>query len=113
MHELSVMQEAMALAIEHAARLDARAIHRIVLRVGRLSGVVPEAMVFAFDAVATGTIAEGAALEVEDVPPACHCESCGQEFEPPPFEYDCPRCGALASRVVRGRELELAGLEVS
>jgi hydrogenase nickel incorporation protein HypA/HybF len=112
MHELGLMQETLALALAHAGHRDARAIHRISLRIGRLSGVVSEAMAFAFEAVAAGTIAEGAVLEIEDVPLACACESCGDEFEPLAFDYTCTRCGATA-RVIRGRELELAALEVS
>jgi hydrogenase nickel incorporation protein HypA/HybF len=113
MHELGVMHDTLTLALEHATRQHARSIHRIVLRIGPLAGVVPEAMAFAFDVVAAGTIAEGAALEVEDVPLACVCRSCGNEFEPPPFTYDCPRCQAPGARVVRGRELELASMEIS
>jgi hydrogenase nickel incorporation protein HypA/HybF len=113
MHELGVMQDTLALALERAAREGARAIHRIALRIGPLSGVVPEAMTFAFDVVAAGTIAEGASLEIESVPIACACGACGHEFEARPFDYECPHCRTHGARVIRGRELELAYLEVS
>jgi hydrogenase nickel incorporation protein HypA/HybF len=113
MHEIGLMQQAMELALECAARNGGRRIHRITLRVGAFSGVVPEALAFAFDAVAHGTIAEGARLDLECVPAVCFCASCGQEFEPPDVIFDCPRCRQPSAELRRGRELELASLEVS
>jgi hydrogenase nickel incorporation protein HypA/HybF len=113
MHEVSVMQQALELALEQAGCQGASRIHRIALRVGTLSGVVPEALEFAFDVVSRGTIAEGARLDVERVPVLCSCPACGLEFRPAEPDYDCPRCLRPRTRVVQGRELELAFLEVS
>ena len=113
MHEVGVMCEALEIALEQADRRGARRIHRITLRVGALSGVVPEALEFAFDAVAHGTIAEGARLVIDRVALACACAACGHEFQPPEFDYECPLCHAFGARVLRGQELELADLEVS
>ena len=59
MHEVGVMQSALEIALEQAGRQGASRIDCIALRVGMLSGVVPEALEFAFDVVARGTIAEG------------------------------------------------------
>jgi hydrogenase nickel incorporation protein HypA/HybF len=113
MHEVGVMQDALEIALEQAARQGARQIHRLALRVGPLSGVVPEALEFAFDVVARGTIAQGAQFVVDRVPLVCACAACGLEFRPPDFDSECPRCHAFGARVRQGRELELAYLEVS
>ena len=61
MHEVGVMQSALEIALEQAGRQGASRIDCIALRVGPLSGVVPEALEFAFDVVARGTIAAGGA----------------------------------------------------
>jgi hydrogenase nickel incorporation protein HypA/HybF len=113
MHEVGLMQRTLEIALEHAARHGARRISRMTLRVGTLSGVVPEALSFAFDIVMHGTIAEGAGLELETVPVVCFCPACEQEFAPPELFYECPRCHQLSTQVRQGQELELAYLEVS
>ena len=51
MHELSIMEGALALALEQARQAGARKLHVIRLRVGAMSGVVPEALQFAFEAL--------------------------------------------------------------
>jgi hydrogenase nickel incorporation protein HypA/HybF len=113
MHEVGLMQEALDLAMSEARRRGASRIHRLILRVGRLAGVEPEALAFAFDMVALGTPAAEAEFTIEQVPVVCFCLGCRQEFEPDDFIFRCPGCGELSREVRRGRELELAGLEVS
>ena len=113
MHEVSVMQSALDIAIDHAKQQNATRIHRINMRVGALSGVVPDALEFAFEVVTQGTLAEGAKLEIERIPALCYCPACRIEFEPKDVIYACPQCGSLNVEIRAGRELELAYLEVS
>jgi hydrogenase nickel incorporation protein HypA/HybF len=113
MHEVGLMQDALDLAVDEARRRGASRIHRLTLRVGRLAGVEPEALAFAFDVVASGTPAAGAEFTIEQVPVTCFCTVCRREFEPDDFVFRCPVCGGLSREVRRGRELELASLEVS
>lgn len=113
MHEVGLMQTALKMAAAEARRAGASRIHRLRLRVGALSGVVPAALELAFTAASPGTLAEGAAFEYEMVPVLCRCTYCGHEFEPADIVYCCPNCDAFSSQVEQGRELELASLEVS
>jgi hydrogenase nickel incorporation protein HypA/HybF len=113
MHEVGLVQAALEIALRHAERHGAGRIHGLALRVGALSGAVPEALEFAFDVVTQGTIAEGARLEIQRVPISCTCAACGLEFHPPDFPLDCPRCQSPGARVTRGRELELDFVEIS
>ena len=48
MHEVGLMQDALGLALEEARRQGASRVHQLTLRVGRLAGVEPEALAFAF-----------------------------------------------------------------
>jgi hydrogenase nickel incorporation protein HypA/HybF len=107
------MQSALEIVLERAAEQGASRVHRIVLRVGPLSGVVPEALEFACEAVAQGTIAEGCRLEIQSVSVVCHCPDCLSDFEPADLFLECPRCGRPGGEVRQGRELELACVEVS
>lgn len=113
MHEAGLMQSVLELAFSQTAEAGATRIERLLLRVGDLSGVVPEALQIAFDAAAPGTAAEGAELILESVPVECWCELCGADFRPQDIIYSCPHCGQISARLERGRELELVSLEVS
>ena len=111
MHEVAIMEEAVKLAVEAARSAGTRRVLRLQLRVGQLSGVVPEAMRFAFDIVCRDTIAAGAVLEIESVPITCWCANCNAEFFCEGFLNECPRCFKLSREVRHGRELEIASVE--
>ena len=113
MHEVGLMETALELAFAHTRRAGASRIHRMRLRVGTLSGVVPDALEMAFAAATPGTPADGAELIVEEVPVVCQCEQCGSTYCPEDVVYLCSICGAINSRIQQGRELELTSLEVS
>ncbi|MEO0826309.1 MAG: hydrogenase maturation nickel metallochaperone HypA [Cyanobacteria bacterium J06635_15] len=113
MHEISLMQAALSVAIDHAKANGASRIHRIQLQVGALSGVVPDALAFAFDVVSAGTLAEDAELKLETIPTLCYCAHCQQTFQPSGWVYDCPHCHQLSTDIRQGQDLELTSLEVS
>ena len=113
MHEFSIMQSTLETAAQKMSAAGATEIHRLKVRIGRLSGVVPEALRFAFDALKDKTPAAGASLEIEEVPAVCWCAACAAEFETVKYEYACPRCQQLSGDLRRGKEMELASLEIS
>lgn len=113
MHEVGIMSEAVRMAIETATASGASRVLGLRLRVGAMSGVVPDALHFAFDMVCRDTIAEDARLEIEPVPASCWCRVCQVEFECEDFVNECPHCHELSGELRRGRELELASVEMS
>ncbi|MGK7909653.1 MAG: hydrogenase maturation nickel metallochaperone HypA [Synechococcus sp.] len=113
MHEVGLMENALAIALDYATREQAERINKLSMRVGTLSGVEPDALRFAFDIVTQNTIAEGAQLDIEYCATRCYCATCQSEFEPVEMGYDCPVCHTWSSSILQGKELELASLEVS
>jgi hydrogenase nickel incorporation protein HypA/HybF len=113
MHEVSLMESTLEIAVRSAQQQGATQIHQLTLRVGQLSGVIPEALEFAFEVVRQGTLADQAKMVIESVPALCHCGSCDRDFQPDDYIYDCPRCHQLCSELRQGKELELVSLEVS
>lgn len=111
-HELSIMESALELALEQAREARARRVRVIRLRIGALSGVVPEALRFAFAALAPGTLAAGAELAVEDVPARFWCAGCAREFTAAELWAECPDCHVPSGELRSGRELELTSLEI-
>ena len=106
------MDSALSLALEQANKAGATRVHVIRLRIGALSGVVPEALQFAFETLVPGTLADGAALDIENVAPRFWCTACGREFQSEDFFGECPKCHEPSGDLRAGRELELASMEV-
>lgn len=76
MHELGITQAILDTALRHAGQAGAQKIGALNLRVGALSGVVADSVQFYFEFVSKGTIAEGAELRIEIVPPRVRCRAC-------------------------------------
>lgn len=112
MHELSLTQDLVAIAEEHARRAGATVIRGITLEVGELSGAIPEALEFAFTVCSQGTLADGAALAIRRVPGRGHCRACAAEAACHELTAVCPVCGALAFDFDAGLELRVVELEI-
>ena len=106
------MDSALNMALEQAEKAGALQVLVIRLRIGALSGVVPEALQFAFEALAPGTIAEKARLDIEHVPARFWCPACSREFEAPDLFAECPGCHKPSGELRGGREMELTSMEI-
>jgi hydrogenase nickel incorporation protein HypA/HybF len=113
MHELSIMESALTLALDQAREHGAVRVHALRLRIGTLSGVVPEALQFAFEALTMGTPAEGAQLIIENVPARFWCPTCLNEFQADDLFAECPQCNRPSGDLRAGREMELASMEIA
>lgn len=113
MHEVSLAEAALGL-IEDAARAQGfAAVHVVHIELGALSCVDPDALAFAFEAVASGTCAQGAVLEFDTVPGRGVCGACGADA---PMVTDvalCPRCGRAPLRVLDGTHMRVIDLLVA
>ncbi len=113
MHELSIAYELVSAAEVAAAEVDAARVNTVYLRLGALSGVVKEALIFGFEIATQNTRLAGAQLVVEETPVVVYCETCAREVTLPSIQrFVCPICGAPTPQVVQGREIELRSLEV-
>ena len=112
MHEVGIMESTLAAVRREALARNAAHVDRIVVRIGVLSGVEPDALRFAFEACAPGTLAEGAELDIESVPALAHCATCDRDFAAGRgFICCCPGCGNFSGDLRSGRELELRRIE--
>ncbi|MBQ7247243.1 MAG: hydrogenase maturation nickel metallochaperone HypA [Lachnospiraceae bacterium] len=111
MHELAITEGIMDAAIPEAEKAGAKKILEIRLRIGELSGVIPECIQAYFEIVSRGTIAEGARITWQKIPVAIRCPDCGFEGDIDRKKIRCPQCGGIDFRVIRGREYFVDSLE--
>lgn len=113
MHEISIAQSLIEAACEAAAEEGQVRVVRVLVRIGVLAGVVPEALQFSFALAAEGTACEGAVLVIEPIRVQVFCSRC----DAPRTLADgycliCPTCRAPTPQLIAGRELELVSLEI-
>lgn len=109
MHELSIAESVVAAVLERTGR---RSVTTVRLRVGRLSGVVPDALTFCFEVAADGTPLAGAVLQIEEPTGTAHCRTCASDFTLRDMILLCD-CGSADVEVTGGRELQLTSVEVA
>jgi len=113
MHELSVAMSIIEIAEEESKRRGGLQISAVHLRLGLLSGVVKDALLFAYEIARHDTPLAASRLVVEEVPGVIYCPACEGRRPVGSLEwFCCAECGSLASELVQGKELEVVSLEV-
>ena len=111
MHEMSLC-EGIREVVEAQARAHAvMRVTRVRLEVGRFAGVERQALEFAWDVVMRGSPAEGAALEILDLPGRAHCFDCAREVDIHDRLDPCPDCGGGKLIPTGGQEMRIKDLE--
>lgn len=112
MHEMSLAEGVLQLVEETAAREQAERVKLVVLEIGSLSSVEPEALRFCFEAVTHGSIAHGAALEIVNVPGTGWCLPCGESVPMQELYGACPKCGSYQVQPTGGTEMRVKEIEI-
>ena len=86
------MDSALSMVLDRAREAQAKRVLVIRLRIGAISGVVPDALEFAFQSLVPGTLAEGAQLVIEEVPVRFWCPTCKSQFQSEDILAECPEC---------------------
>ncbi len=112
MHEMSLAEGVLGV-IEDAARTQGFArVKTVWLAIGRLAAVEPDALRFSFDVVKRGTLADGARIEIVDVPGQAWCMQCSRTVAVEARGDACPACGSYQLQVCAGEDMRVSELEV-
>ena len=109
MHEVGIAEELLRQVLVAARGMRAVTVVRVDL--GVLQWVDPDALRQGFVAASSGTPAEGAELEMREVPARAVCGDCGTEYEPEIGIYVCPACGAAAPEFLEGNDIILVSVD--
>ena len=112
MHELSVTQGMLEIALRHAQQAGAQRIIHINLVIGDLTSIVDDSIQFYFDFISQDTIAEGAQLVFQRTPATFRCRDCGNTFTPGERDFTCSNCGGMKVKVIAGNEFRVESIEV-
>ncbi|MBO1049387.1 MAG: hydrogenase maturation nickel metallochaperone HypA [Dolichospermum sp. DEX182a] len=108
MHELGITQNIIAIVSENAQN---KKVKRVLLEIGKLSAIMPDAIKFCFDICAQGTIVEGAILEILEIPGMAKCRQCSTIF-PIDKPFGICQCGSVQLDIIAGEELKIKAIEV-
>lgn len=113
MHELSIVSSVVESVTESLAAYPGARVLEVRLRVGALASVVEDSLQFCYGIAIEGTPLAGSRLVVNTIPVTVHCETCGRDGALESMQhFRCPYCGAPASDVRSGRELEIESIEI-
>lgn len=112
MHEMSLCEGVLQVMRDQASSVGFNRVKTVWLEIGDLAGVDAEAMRFGFDVVVKGSVADGAALEIINLPGRAWCMTCGYEVGVSQRFDPCPDCGGYQLQVTGGDELRIKELEV-
>lgn len=112
MHEMSIAQSLVDILKEEMEKNDAVTLKSVKLHIGQLSAIVPEALSFCFEVIASGTEMEGAKLVMELIPLRGICLECDQAFEIEDYAFTCPHCKSPNIQTIAGQDLSIVEMEV-
>jgi hydrogenase nickel incorporation protein HypA/HybF len=113
MHELSIAISLVETAEEELEKLGAVQVLAIHLELGQLSGVVRDALEFSYEIACQNTPLAGSRLLIQELPVLVDCPACKEPREIVSLQdFRCSVCGASGGKVLQGRELRVAALEI-
>jgi hydrogenase nickel incorporation protein HypA/HybF len=113
MHELGIAQNILQIVQQSISEKQAADVRSIRIRIGLLSGVVPDSLGFCFGAIVSDTEMKRASLEIEQIPITSECRDCRNRFQMTEFEFSCPACKSTNLELISGRELEIVEIELA
>ena len=112
MHEFSVVQSLMGLIEENARQNNAKSVSKVVVKIGKMSGIEPHLLKIAFDTFKEKTICENAELEMVLQEVIAYCEDCQREFVIKEHRFICPFCNGFNLQIKDGEDMYLMSIEM-
>lgn len=112
MHELSIAINILEIAEEQCRRHNGEKVISVSLEIGKLSGVMLEALELALDSAKQGSIAQDAIFEILNIDGTAECIECGTQFNTVEYINRCPSCSSFKTQILKGKELKVISLQI-
>ena len=113
MHELAIAQNILEIVRQSVPEEQVSEVKWVRIRVGQLSGVIPDSLNFCFDAIVGETSLRRAGLDIEQVPTVSRCKKCTHQFQIEDMVFVCPECKSTDLELITGRELQVVEIELT
>lgn len=111
MHELSIVIGIVDIAEAEAKKAKVKSFDLIELEIGNLSGIVIEALDFAWQSAVVGTVLENSIRRINRIEAIAKCVDCDHEFISTTLYENCPKCNSYFTNLIKGNELKIKSLE--
>jgi hydrogenase nickel incorporation protein HypA/HybF len=97
---------------EQVLKLNCTRVKTIYLELGAIAAIDKSALIFGFEAVSKGTVAENASLEWIDIEGLAFCNHCQKKVKLKHYYDGCESCGQFALQIIQGEALQVKSIEV-
>ena len=111
MHEMGFAEQVVESVVREAAAYPGTKVIRVGMRAGKMLALEPDSLRFCIEAISTGTVMEGAEIDLVEATLELDCPECGHVEPGTPLDWTCPRCGRAAEPVL-GAELVIEEIEL-
>ncbi|MDG6774151.1 hydrogenase/urease nickel incorporation protein HypA [Thiomicrorhabdus sp. ZW0627] len=113
MHEYSIVRDLIEQCEHLASDNQATEVSKVVIKIGKLSGVEPDLLATAFDTFREASpVCRTAELDMQIQPVKIFCRGCGEHSTLDEHRYVCPLCQSVEISVTDGEEMFLMQLEM-
>ncbi len=113
MHEMSIAQGMLKVALDYAAEHHAQRITQFNIEISALADESEDSLRFYFETLTPGTRAEGARVEIVRAPSPAKCLQCGNEFTVGDLlNMTCPKCGSQQVHLLPQEEFRLVSIDI-
>lgn len=112
MHELSIAINIVEIAREEAEKARAKSVSKLVLEIGKMSGVMPEALEMAMQEAIQTTLLQNTDIQYNYVDAIASCTDCCHEFLMEDMLAPCPVCNSNKTYLIKGKELYIKSMEI-
>lgn len=112
MHEVSIANSIIQI-IQDALPADKNGfVSAVNIKVGQLSAIETEALLFAFDIVKAKTPLSRAVLNIEIIEGKATCSECDTTFLLESYATPCPNCKSYLVKIIQGKEMKVVSFDM-
>lgn len=112
MHELSLAIDIVDIVENHARNAGAHDVCSVIVDVGELSGVVPDALELALMSAKENTMLQNARIQLSIISAMAKCRNCNATFKTSTVFDPCPFCNSFNPEIIDGNKLEVRSITI-
>lgn len=112
MHEVSIAEGILSAVKSTLVNEPQAKVTSVTVSIGELAGIEIQPLLFAWDSVTRGTLADESKLVINRVAGEAWCMKCAKNVALHRHGDPCPSCGGYQLMPVKGHELKVDSLEL-